>query len=423
MADLKVNFAGVELKNPVVVSSCDFGEKEHLARRVIEQGIGGLVTKTIHSIDGPHRWPRPYFYSLRRFGRELKDCWVCSEMFSNMSPEEWFATEGPAIKRLCEENDVALIGSVSGIGTDEESWVVLCKQMEDLGADIIELDTGGPHATFGAEVKHKDVGAPLAIDAEKAYKVGKACVESVDVPIMFKMTPQCVNMAELALAVEKSGCHAISANNAFYGTWIDTETASFYGGPFSCGGLMGRAWQLFSLAKVLEITATVDTPVCGIGGVFTADDVARYIMAGCPTVGLCSAIYSRGVGVLKEVIEGLNAFMDRKGYKTINDMLGVCVPQFSYIRDWPREETMAKITPIIPVFDADKCTACGTCEKLCPYGAITIKNGEPIIDEHCMGCSWCMGHCPQDAVTMIHRESGKVVWDGKGTMEKWVEWQ
>ncbi len=76
---------------------------------------------------------------------------------------------------------------------------------------------------------------------------------------MFKMTPQCVNMAQLALEVERAGAAAISANNAFCGAWIDHETATFYGGPYACGGLIGRSWQLFSLAKVLEITATVYT--------------------------------------------------------------------------------------------------------------------------------------------------------------------
>ena len=77
---------------------------------------------------------------------------------------------------------------------------------------------------------------------------------------------------------------AISANNAFYGAWIDHETGGFYGVPAAMGGLMGRPWQLVSLAKVLEITSTVRVPVLGGGGVFTFDDVARYLLAGCSLV-------------------------------------------------------------------------------------------------------------------------------------------
>ncbi|TEB07633.1 NAD-dependent dihydropyrimidine dehydrogenase subunit PreA [Pelotomaculum schinkii] len=423
MANLRTNFLGVEIKNPVGVTSCDFGGSAYLAKRVIDQGIGWLVGKTVHKIDGPHRWPRPYFYSLKHFGPELRDSWVCSQMFHNMPYEKYMETEGPATLKVCNDNDVLFIASVSGIGLDLESWTSLCKDQEAMGAKVIELDTGGPHATFGAVEAHKDVGAPLALDPDTAYTVTKACVDAVKVPIVFKMTPQCVNTAALALAVERAGAAGISANNAFYGTWIDHETGTFYGGPYSSGGLMGRAWQLFSLAKVLEITATTKIPVIGIGGIFTYDDCVRYMMGGCSVAGLCSAVYSRGVGVLKDCIEGMSAFMDRKGYKSVEEFTRLCVDDFSYIRDWPKEEApMQYPSPVVPKFDLDKCKRCGTCEKLCAYGAVHVdKENGPVYNEHCMGCAWCQGHCPQNAVTMVLKDTGDLVWNGRGLPEQWCK--
>ena len=160
------------------------------------------------------------------------------------------------------------------------------------------------------------------MDPNTAYQVTKACVEAVNIPIMFKMTPQCVNMAGVAMAVERAGAAAISANNSFYGCWIDHETGTFFGVPASMGGLMGRPWQLFSLAKVMEITATVHIPVLGGGGTFTYDDCVRYLMAGCGLAGLCSSLYSRGVEVLRSCIDGLSNYMDRKGYQRVQDFQG-----------------------------------------------------------------------------------------------------
>ena len=425
MADLRTNFCGKEVKNPVGVSSCDFGGDEHLAKRVIEQGIGWLTSKTVHKIDGPHRWPRPYFYSLKHFGPELRDSWVCSEMFHNMPYDEWLETEGPKTLKICRDNDVLYIPSVSGIGEDPATWVPLCRDMENMGADMIELDTGGPHATFGAVLDQADVGAPLAMDPEKAYKVTKACVDAVKIPIIFKATPQCVNQAAVSIAVKKAGASGITANNAFYGTWIDHETGTFYGGPYAVGGLIGRPWQLFSLAKMLETTATLKGfPVCGVGGIYTWDDCVRYLMGGATISGLCSALYTRGVGVLKDCIEGMDAFMDRKGYKTIADFQGCVVDDFRYVRDWPREKWMAKITPILPKFNNLNCTKCGICEKLCAYGAISMKDWGPVVDDKvCMGCGWCMGHCPakEQVITMVQRDNGKVVWTGSGTHEAWYK--
>ncbi len=425
MADLRTNFLGYEVKNPVGVSSCDYGGHAHLAKRVIDQGIGWLTAKTCHKIDGPHRWPRPYFYSLKKFGPELKDAWVCSQMFHNMPYDQWLETEGPATLKLCRQNDVLFIASVCGIGDDPASWVPLCRDMEVLGCDMIELDTGGPHATFGAIAEHADVGAPLAMDPEKAYNITKACVEAVKVPIIFKATPQCVNQAAIALAVRRAGGHAMTANNAFYGTWIDHETGTFYGGPFAVGGLIGRPWQLFSLAKVLEITATIKNhPLIGVGGIFQWDDCIRYIMAGANLTGLCSAVYSRGVGVLKDCIDGMDAFMDRKGYKTIEDFKGCVVDSFSYVRDYPREKWMAEISPIVPKFNHDTCTGCGICEKVCPYGAIKLQDKRPVYDSSiCMGCGWCMGHCPakENTILMVKRDSDEVVWAGRGEHEAWCK--
>lgn len=425
MADLRTSFCGKEVKNPVGVSSCDFGAEEYLAKRVINQGIGWITSKTIHKINGPHRWPRPYFYSLKRFGPELKESWICSQMFHNMPYDEWLETEGRKTLKLCRENDVLFIVSISGIGDDPDTWTPICRDVENMGADMIELDTGGPHATFGAVPEHADVGAPLAIDPEKAYKVTKACVDAVNIPIIFKATPQCINQAALSIAVKNAGASGITANNAFYGTWIDHETGTFYGGPYAVGGLIGRPWQLFSLAKMLETTATIKGfPVCGVGGIFTWDDCVRYLMGGATITGLCSAIYSRGVGVLKDCIEGMNAFMDRKGYKTIADFQGCVVDDFSYVRDWPREKWMAKLSPILPKFDLANCTKCGICEKVCAYGAISIKDEGPVVDDNvCMGCGWCMGNCPakEQVITMVQRENGKVVWTGSGVHEAWCK--
>lgn len=90
--------------------------------------------------------------------------------------------------------------------------------MEERGVPMIELDTGGLHATFGAVDAHKDVGAPLAMDPGTAGKVVKACQDAVKIPIIFKTTPQCVNSALIALAIQKAGGRAISGNNSFYGT-------------------------------------------------------------------------------------------------------------------------------------------------------------------------------------------------------------
>lgn len=445
MVDLSTDFCGLRVKNPVGVTSCDFGGTARLATRVAEQGIGWLVGKTVHRIDGPHRWPRPHFYSLRRFGPELRDAFISSQMFHHLPYERWLNEELPATLEVCRKHGVLFIGSCCGIGDDPDTWTPFLHDMAAAGVAAVELDTGGPHATFGAVAAQKDVGAPLALDPDTAYRVTRACVRAVDIPVIFKMTPQCVNMAAVALAVERAGAAAISANNAFYGIWVDTETGSFYGVPAAMGGLMGRPWQIFSLAKILEITATVGIPVIGGGGVFTGDDVVRHLMAGCTLVGLCSAIYARGVGVLSETIAGLESLLDARGWASPGAIRGRVVKDLMYLRDWPREQQMAEETPLVPAIDAERCTRCGRCVRLCPYGALehagedtrepaTPHAAQPaaprpaqgsvptLVRAYCEGCGMCVGQCPAGAIRLVHEATGRVVWDGRGVIADWVGW-
>jgi MinD superfamily P-loop ATPase len=84
---------------------------------------------------------------------------------------------------------------------------------------------------------------------------------------------------------------------------------------------------------------------------------------------------------------------------------------------------MAVETPVIPRFNPKKCNACGTCDRLCPYGALSPaeKGSVPsLTKEYCMGCGWCLGHCPKGAIEMVLAKTGEVVWNGYGTIKNWV---
>ena len=143
------------------------------------------------------------------------------------------------------------IGSVNAAGMDPDNWIPILKDMESIGVDAIELDTGGPHATFGAVKSQLDCGAPQAMDPEKSGAIVKMCAEAVDIPVIFKATPQCVNQAAVSHAVVEAGAAAITATTP--STHLDRPRGRrVLRRPLRRGLLARRIFQPFSLAKVLE---------------------------------------------------------------------------------------------------------------------------------------------------------------------------
>jgi dihydroorotate dehydrogenase subfamily 1 len=419
----------LKFKNPVISASDDFGGDARMAERVLKQGIGGLVTKCIHRDIGSERWPRPYFFSLRRFG--MPNAMICQEMFSHIKYEKWIETVGPEVVKMCRKHDAKVIVNIAGKGAeteeDRESWQTLAREQEGIGADVLELDIGGPHGVFGQPEEIK-VAAAMGVDPEKAATVTRWVKEVTDLPVIPKMTPL-ATIANVALAVQKAGADAVTANNALYGIFIDHETGSFYGTPASCGYL-SRDFLPFSLAKVLELTTTLNIPVLGCGGIWNCGDGVRYIMAGCPAFQVSSAKYFRGPNVLKEIIDGLKEYMSERGYESIENFRGRVMKEVRYIRDLPRESEIIspwiRPSPITPRFDMKKCSyRCRICEKMCPYNAIILdkEKGNSVDDKHCMGCGMCVGVCPQGAITLIERRSGEEIWNGRGVarFKKWDE--
>ena len=386
--DISVNIAGVKLKTPVISASCVDGKDGARICTVSEYRLGAATTKTI--VKNIQRDVVPNMKMVK--GGSMINC----VFGATLSAEQWFKEEFPVALKA----GIPIIANMAG--TNPAEAIELAKACEAAGASMIEYPTACPHMGNVLEAMYPGlkIALPEVSDPSEYARQIEAVKQAVKIPVIAKFSAifqlDCVKWAK---AVEAAGADAISAADSIGPAIdIDIETGQpVLCGPRGYGGLTGPAIKPIVLKMVLDITDAVKIPVIGIGGISTAEDAIAYIMAGASAVELASAPTMYGYERYEEIVEGIEAFMQRKGYNSLDDFRGL-----AHQRIAERAESGKNIIHdvILPVRDKTKCDGCGVCYMACAYGAIYMGGRyAEFTPEHCEGCGLCSSVCPKKAIS------------------------
>jgi dihydropyrimidine dehydrogenase (NAD+) subunit PreA len=333
--ELAVSFTGLRFENPFLLSSAPPTESEQNILRAYDAGWGGVVTKTIglHPVVNV-AGPRTKFFRVapdstqismkKRSGAALHSSWNW-ELISDKTLDWWVPRIG-RIKRA-HPTRVLVTSIMAGSGSDAElsHWQTLARACQDEGADAIELNLSCPH------MDRPDMGSNIGKDAELIAVVCRAVKEVARVPVWAKLTPSTTDIVTEARGVFLGGADAISSSNTFPSLpLVDPETLEFemnVDGFVSSGGLGGPAILPLSLAKIAQLTqAFPDKSFSGIGGIAEFSHALNYFLLGCGTVQVCTAaMLDQAVGpnVVRRLLSGMRETMDRYGWKTLDDFIGL----------------------------------------------------------------------------------------------------
>lgn len=406
MADISTTFAGIKSPNPFWLASAPPTDKAYNVVRAFKAGWGGVVWKTLG--EDP-----PVVNVSSRYGAyPYKGNRIAG--FNNIE----LITDRPLGINLREIKQVkrdwpdrALVVSLM-VPCTEESWKSILPLVEDTGADGIELNFGCPHG-----MSERGMGAAVGQVPEYVEMVTRWCKQYSRMPVIVKMTPNVTNILNSARAAVRGGADAVSLINTINSIMsIDLDAMAptpVVDGKGTHGGYCGPAVKPIAMHMVAEIARDVEcgrTPLSGIGGIETWRDAAEFISLDCGNVQVCTAAMHYGFQIVDDMIDGLNRWMDTKGYRTIDDFRGMAVPN---VTDWQflnlNYKTIAKI-------DEDLCIKCGLCHIACEdtsHQAIAsiVADGQrryDVIDEECVGCNLCMHVCPvENCITMQPVDTGK----------------
>lgn len=391
--DLSVTIGGVKLKTPVISASCIDGKDGSRIAAVSEYKIGAATTKTI--VKNTQKDVLPNMKMVR--GGSMINC----VFGANLTAQQWFNDEFPIARKA----GVPIIANMAGV--DPAEAIELAKACEQAGASFIEYPSACPHMGNVLEAMYPGlkIELPEVNDPSEYARQIEAVKKAVQIPVIAKFSAiyhlECVRWAK---AVEAAGADAISAADSIGPAIdIDIETGEpVLGGPKGYGGLTGAAIKPLVLKMVLDISEAVKIPVIGIGGITKAEDAIAYIMAGATAVELATASTLYGYEKYEEIVDGIEAFMKRKGYNNLEDFRGLTHKKIAQ-RLENGKQIIQKI--VLPVHDKTKCDGCGSCYLACAYGAIEMgERYAELIPDKCEGCGLCVSVCPRKAITQNYFE-------------------
>jgi dihydropyrimidine dehydrogenase (NAD+) subunit PreA len=402
MADLSVKFAGLTSPNPFWLASGPPANTGDQVMRAFDAGWGGAVWKTIGDpiINTSSRYGAIDYSGAKVMG--LNNIELISDR-----PIEVNLREISEVKKRYPQH---LVVASLMVESKRESWHEWVRRTEDAGADALELNFGCPHG-----MSERGMGAAVGQVPEYTEMITSWVKEVARTPVIVKLTPNVSEVTRIAVAAENGGADAVSLINTINSIMgIDLENFSplpSVAGKGSHGGYCGPAVKPIALHMVSSVSKKLRIPVSGIGGISNWHDAAEHIACGASTVQVCTAVMHYGFRIVEDMIDGLSAYMDDHGFRTIEDFRGRAVPN---IVDWGELDLNYKI---IAEINADLCIGCHLCYVACEDGAHQCIEEYPkanggrvprIIEDECVGCNLCALVCPVDGcITMRQVQTGK----------------
>ncbi|MDY2755819.1 MAG: dihydroorotate dehydrogenase [Candidatus Treponema excrementipullorum] len=304
--DLSLTIAGVRFSNPVIAASGTFGYGTEYASVTAVQKLGGICSK------GLTLEPRPGNQGVRL--KETPSGLINSIGLENPGIPHFIEKELPTMLSL----GPVTIANLSG--SSIETYTQGAALLEKTAVPMIELNISCPNVKAG--------GMAFGLHCEDAAMVTSAVKKAApSKPLIVKLSPNAPDLIAVAEAVRKAGADALSLINTVQAISINIEKGKPLFNNIRAG-LSGPAVKPLALRLVYDLIQHMNTlpesqriPVIALGGIATWKDAVEFIMAGAHAIQVGTATFANPTA-MTEIILGLEEFMKRKGFRSLEDFRG-----------------------------------------------------------------------------------------------------
>ena len=300
--DTRTKYLGLNLKSPIVVGSCGLTSDVDKMVEMEKAGAGAVVLKSV--------FEEQIIYDIKRnthivaptdnYGDSYE--YIAAHVADD-SLNKHFQMIREAKKRLT----IPVIGSINCFSY--ENWLTYAKKFQEAGCDALELNMAIlPYET-----------SLSSDDVERTFnQIINTLRKTLSIPISIKVGTYFTDMAKQMQQLSWMGIQGVTMFNKSIQVDIDTEketlmNASFLSNPDEIHNTL--RWVAI-LSKKMRCDISDST------GVYSADDVVKMLLAGATTVQVVSCLYKNGIDTLRELNNGLVAWMEKKGYERVDKFRG-----------------------------------------------------------------------------------------------------
>jgi dihydroorotate dehydrogenase (fumarate) len=302
MANLKTSYMGIELKNPIIVGASNIVNNIDNIKRAEEAGAGAIVYKSLFEeqiqLENAQLDDKLNEYTERN--AEMVNLFPNIE---HAGPEEHLFN----LARVKKSVGIPVIASLNALY--KETWIDYAARIEEMGVDGLELNF---------YYVPRDINFDGHNLIEQQVDILKEVKKKVKIPVSVKLSPFYANPMHIVSRLDSAGANGFVLFNRLFQPEIDMEKEAHYS-PFNLSIPEDNRLPL-RFAGLLY--GKVKGNICSNTGIYTGLDVAKMILAGADCVQVVSTIYKNKIDYISTMLKDLEAWMDKKGYKSLNDFRG-----------------------------------------------------------------------------------------------------
>jgi len=303
MADLKTTYLGLPLNNPLIAGSSGFTDSIDKLKLIEEQGAGAVVLKSLFEEEIMHEMEET-------FTKMTADNFLYPETYNHFEYEDIEDTLGNYIKLISDAKrdlSIPVIASVNCITS--QKWTHFAKELEDAGADALELNAFVLPSDFNRSAK----------DNEQVYfDIVKEVQKHTKLPIALKLSYYFSSLAPTLQKLSKTGIGSLVMFNRFYSPDFDLKTLKV-----EPSNVLSNASDITQSLRWIAIMAgRVDCQISASTGVHEGKGLIKQLLAGADTVQIASTLYKNGYDIIGIMLKELNTWMEENNFKSVDDFRG-----------------------------------------------------------------------------------------------------